>query len=90
MLRKKSRKGNKANGNKSVLEQLKSSADADCTPKMMRCGYYALKDGDWVNTKRICKVEASATERAFKRVREVVKRWQKMKREAGTLYKELY
>ena len=29
---------------------------------MMRCGDYALKDGDWKEYKRIFKVEASATE----------------------------
>ena len=28
---------------KEFLEQVKSSADTDCKPKMMRCGYYALE-----------------------------------------------
>ena len=31
---------------KEYLEEVKSSADTDCTPKMMRCGYYALKAGE--------------------------------------------
>ena len=32
---------------KEFLEQVKSSADTDCTPKMMRFGYHAMKDGNW-------------------------------------------
>ena len=26
---------------KEFLDQVKNSADTDCTPRMMRCGYYA-------------------------------------------------
>ena len=32
---------------KEFLDRVKSSVDTDCTPRMMRFGYYALKDGDW-------------------------------------------
>ena len=55
---------------KEYLEQVKSSADTDCTPKVMRCGYYALKDGDREEHKSIFKVEISAAEWAFERMRE--------------------
>ena len=52
------------------LDQVKSSADTDCTPKMMRFGYYAIKDRDWDEYKRTFKVEVNATEWAFERIRE--------------------
>ena len=39
-----------------------SSADTDCTSKMMRFGYFAMKDGIWEEYKIIFKVEAKATE----------------------------
>ena len=32
---------------KEYLEQVKRSAHTDCTPRMMKFGYFALKDGDW-------------------------------------------
>ena len=40
---------------KEFLEQVKSSADTDCTPKMMKYGYSALKGGDWEEYKSIFK-----------------------------------
>ena len=48
MPRKKSRKGYTANGNvtllpKEYLEHVKSCAGTDCTPKMMKYGFFALK-----------------------------------------------
>ena len=49
----------------------------------MRFVHYALKDGDWEEYKRIFKVEVSATECAFERIREA---FEKMaKDEAGSL-----
>ena len=68
---------------KEFLEQVKSSADTDCTSKMMRCGYFALKDGDWEEHKTIFKVEVSATEWAFERIRETFGKV--AKDEAGSL-----
>ena len=46
---------------KEFLEQVKSSADTDCTPKM-RCGY-------WEEYKIFFSLEVSATEWAFERIR---------------------
>ena len=66
---------------KEFLDQVKSSADTDCTPKMMRCGYYALKDGDWEEYKSIFKVDVRATEWAFERVREA---FEKVGKDAGS------
>ena len=40
----------------------------------MRFGYYALKNGDWEESKRTLKVEVSATEWAFGRIREAFER----------------
>ena len=38
------------------LDQAKSIANTDRTPKMMRFGYYAFKDRDWEEYKRTFKV----------------------------------
>ena len=55
---------------KEYLDQVKSSADTDSTPEMMRFGYYAFKDRDWDEYKRTFKVEVNATEWASERIRE--------------------
>ena len=68
---------------KEFLDQVKSSADTDCTPRMVRFGCYALKDGDWEDYERTFKVEASATECAFERIREAFEKV--AKDEAGSL-----
>ena len=54
---------------KEYLEQVKSSADTDFTPKMMKYGYFALKSGDWEEHKSIFKVQTRATEWASERIR---------------------
>ena len=68
---------------KEFLQQVKSSADTDCAPKMMRFGYFAMKDGNWEEYKRTFKVEVNATEWAFERVREAFEKV--TKDEAGSL-----
>ena len=55
---------------KEFLAQVNSSADTDCATKKMRFGYYAFKDGDWREYRRIFKVEVSAREWVFERIRE--------------------
>ena len=75
MLRKNSRKGYKANGNKTLLpknfwNKKKLVRTHRLHPKMMKCGYFASKDGDSEECKIIFKVEVSATEWAFEGVRE--------------------
>ena len=55
-----------------------SSADTDCTPRMMMFGYYAFKDGDWEEYKRAFKVATSRTERAFERTREAFEKSDKI------------
>ena len=32
---------------KEFLDQVKNSADTDCTPRIMRCGYYAPRRRRW-------------------------------------------
>ena len=64
---------------KEVLDQVERCADTDSTPTMMRFGYYASKDGDWEEYK----VEVSATEWAFERIREAFEKVAKY--EAGHL-----
>ena len=89
MPRKKSRKGYKQgqwqreSPAKEHLEQVKSSAGTDCTPKMMKYGYFALKGRDWEKYKSIFKVEKKATEWAFERIREAFEKV--AKDEAGRL-----
>ena len=55
---------------KEYLEQVKGSADTDCTPRTVKFGYFALKGGEWEACKSIFKVGISATEWAFERIRE--------------------
>ena len=52
---------------KENLEQEECCADTDCTPKMMKYGYFALKGGDREEYKSIFKVEIRATEGGFER-----------------------
>ena len=59
---------------KECLEEVKSSADTDCTSRLMRYGYCALKDGDWEEYKRTLEVEVSATGWAFERIREALEK----------------
>ena len=61
----------------------KSSADRLHFPKIMGCGYHALKDGDWQEYKSIFKVEISATGWAFERIRRAFEKV--AKDEAGSL-----
>ena len=54
---------------KEILEQVRKNADTDCTSKLMRYGYYALKGGEWEELKRKFRVDTTATEWAFDRMR---------------------
>ena len=53
------------------LEQVKSRPDTDCTARMMKQDFFALKSGDWEEFKKnTLSTEAEATEWAFDRVKE--------------------
>ena len=52
------------------LEQVKSGNDTDCTPRMVKQAFFALKRGDWEEYKRTFRIEAKAAEWAFDRVQE--------------------
>ena len=52
------------------LEQVKSCNDTDCTPRTMKQAFFAFKRGDWEEYKRTFRIEATATEWAFDRIRE--------------------
>ena len=52
------------------LEQVKRCDDNDCTQRMMKQGYTALKRGDWEEYKSIFRAEVKATEWAFHRIKE--------------------
>ena len=71
------------------LEQVNSNADTDYTPKMMRCGYHAWTDGDWEEYNIIFKVEVSAAEWAFGRIREAFEKVTKDEARSLNMYKEL-
>ena len=55
---------------KEYLEEVKCCKDTDCTPRMMKQSFLALKSGVWEEYKSIFKDEAKATECAFDIVRE--------------------
>ena len=46
------------------LEQVRCCNDTDCTPRMMKQAFLALKGGDWEEYKSIFRTEVKATERA--------------------------
>ena len=52
------------------LEQVKYCNDTDCTPRMMKQAFLALKGGDWEEYKCIFRTEVKATEWAFDRIKE--------------------
>ena len=47
------------------LEQVKCCSDTDCTPRMMKQAFLALKGGDWEEYKSIFRTEVKATECFF-------------------------
>ena len=55
---------------KEYLEQVKCCKDTDCTLKMMKQAFLALKGGDWEGYKGIFRVRAKASEWAFDRGKE--------------------
>ena len=55
---------------KEYLEQVKCCEGTDCTPRMMKQAFFALKGGDWEEYKSIFRVQAKATEWAFDRIQE--------------------
>ena len=52
------------------LEQVKCCHDTDCTERVMKKGFTALKSGDWEEYKSIFRAEVKATEWAFDRIKE--------------------
>ena len=52
------------------LEQVKCCNDTDCTPRMMKQAFLALKGGDWEEYKSIFGTEVNATGWAFDRIQE--------------------
>ena len=50
------------------LEQVKCCGDTDCTPRMMKQAFLALKGGVWEEYKSIFRIQAEATEWAFDRI----------------------
>ena len=55
---------------KEYLERVKCCKDTDCTPRMMKEAFFALKGGDWEEYKSIFRVQAKATEWAFDRIQD--------------------
>ena len=53
-----------------VLEQVRRSADKDSTPGMTKFGCYALKDGDWKNTKEDSALRRTRRNWLLERIRE--------------------
>ena len=62
---------------KEYLEQVQCCKDTDCTPRMMKQGFFALKNFEWEEYKSIFKVEAKATEWLSKEYVRLLRRWQK-------------
>ena len=54
---------------KEYLEHVKCFKDTDCTPKMMKHAFIALKGGNWEEYKNTCRTEVKATEWAFDRTK---------------------
>ena len=51
------------------LEQVKCCHDTECTERVMKKGFTALKGGDWEEYKSIFRAEVKATEWAFDRIK---------------------
>ena len=68
---------------KEYLEQVKCCQDTDCTPRMMKQAFFALKGGDGEEYKSILRTKVKATERAFHRIKEAFEKV--AKDEAGKL-----
>ena len=52
------------------MEQVKCCHDTDCTERMMKNGFTALKGGDWEEYKNTFRKEVKAAEWAFDRIKE--------------------
>ena len=59
---------------------MKCCKDTDCTPRMMKQAFFALKRGDWEEYTNIFRVQAKATEWAFDGIQEVFEKVVKDKR----------
>ena len=55
---------------KEVLEQVRRCLDTNSSPKMMKFGFFAFKEGNWEEYKRRFGNEEGATDWAFERIRE--------------------
>ena len=61
------------------LEQAKRCNDTDCTHRMMKQGFVALKSGDWEEYKNTFRKEVKVTEWDFDRKRKPSSRWRRMR-----------
>ena len=52
------------------LGQMKCCNDTDCTQRMMRHGFFALKSGEWEDNKNTFRNEVKVAEWAFDRIKE--------------------
>ena len=57
---------------KECLEQVKSCEDTDCTQRMVKQGFIALKSGDWEESNVFFRVEVKAAECAFDWITELL------------------
>ena len=55
---------------KEYLEQIESCNDTDCTERMMKKGFSALKGGDWEEDKNTLRKEVKVMDWAFDRIKE--------------------
>ena len=56
------------------LEQMKCCNDTDCTQRMMRHGFFALKSGEWEDNKNTFRNEVKVAEWAFDRIKEALEK----------------
>ena len=62
------------------LEQVKCCNDANCTHRMMKHGFFALKSEEWEKNKNTFRNEVKVTEWAFDRMK-LSRRWRRMRQE---------
>ena len=44
------------------MEEVECCNDTDCTHRMMKQGFLALKSGEWEEDKNLCRTEVTAAE----------------------------
>ena len=60
------------------MEQVKCCNDTDCTHRMVKQSFLALKCGEWEEFNNTSRKEVKVSERAFDRTRKLSRRWQRM------------